>query len=114
VQAEKHQVIQPRSRRILIVDDNVDAAEMLAVMPARVGARHARRVRRTERAQRAEEFQPEIVLLDLGLPTLDGYETGRRLRETACGRARWSSPSPAGGRSRTSRAAGPRDSTGIS
>jgi signal transduction histidine kinase len=87
VQTEKHQVIQLDSRRILIVDDNVDAAEMLAVMLHGWG--HDTRVvyDGPSALTAAEEFQPEIVLLDLGLPTLDGYETGRRLRETACGRA---------------------------
>jgi signal transduction histidine kinase len=87
VQAEKHQVIQLDPRRILIVDDNVDAAEMLAVMLHGWG--HDTRVvyDGPSALTAAEEFQPEIVLLDLGLPTLDGYETGRRLRETACGRA---------------------------
>ena len=80
-------MIQPDPRRILIVDDNVDAAEMLAVMLHGWG--HDTRVVYDGQSAltAAEEFQPEIVLLDLGLPTLDGYETGRRLRETECGRA---------------------------
>jgi signal transduction histidine kinase len=74
------------SRRILIVDDNTDAAEMLAIMVGGWG--HETRVVFDGPAAlaAAPQFQPEVVLLDLGLPTLDGYETGRRLRQTDAGR----------------------------
>ncbi len=73
-------------RRILVVDDNVDAAEMLATMLAGWG-QETRVVYDGHAAlSAAEEFHPELILLDLGLPTLDGYETGRRLRQTPGGR----------------------------
>jgi signal transduction histidine kinase len=77
---------RPDPKRILIVDDNADAAEMLSVLLGGWG--HETRVvyDGTAALTVAEEFHPEVVLLDLGLPTIDGYETGRRLRQTPAGR----------------------------
>lgn len=67
-------------RRILVVDDNVDAAESLALMLGYLG--HETRVAHDgpSTLQIAAAFQPELVLLDIGLPGLDGYEVARRLR----------------------------------
>jgi PAS domain S-box-containing protein len=68
-------------RSILVVDDNQDAADMLAMLLGALGLRtqvaydgpHALRV--------AEASPPEAVLVDIGLPVMDGYELGGRLRE---------------------------------
>ena len=76
----------PASRRILIVDDNQDAAEMLARHADGVGPGPRDRARRARGPERGDEFEPEIVLLDIGLPRLDGYETARRMREQPWGR----------------------------
>src|SRR6185436_8870257 len=67
--------------RILIVDDNVDAADSIAMLLSMEG--HQTRTVNTARAAllAAPEFQPEVVLLDIGLPEMDGYEVARRLRE---------------------------------
>ncbi|MDC3961038.1 PAS domain S-box protein [Polyangium jinanense] len=67
-------------RRILVVDDNVDAAESLALMLGYLG--HETRVAHDgpSTLQIATSFQPELVLLDIGLPGFDGYEVARRLR----------------------------------
>jgi PAS domain S-box-containing protein len=69
------------SRRILVVDDNVDAAESLAAVLSVY--RHEVRTAHDglTSLQVAEEFRPEAVLLDIGLPKMDGYEVARRLRE---------------------------------
>lgn len=69
-----------RSFRILIVDDNVDAAESLAMLQELRG--HVTRVAHNGPAGllAAEEFEPDVVLLDIGLPGMDGYEVVRRLR----------------------------------
>jgi two-component system CheB/CheR fusion protein len=69
------------SRRILVVDDNTDAAESIAVLLRLWG--HAVRVAYTgpEALQAAQEYQPEVALLDIGLPGMDGYELARRLRQ---------------------------------
>lgn len=68
------------SRRVLIVDDNQDAAELLAVGLVERG--HQTRV--VHDGQTAlvavQDFDPDVVLLDLGLPAMDGYEVARRLR----------------------------------
>ena len=75
----------PDARRILVVDDNLDAADTLAellqtwehtVWQAHDGLAALKAV---------EEHRPEIVLLDIGLPGMDGYEVARRLREGALG-----------------------------
>ena len=66
--------------RILVVDDNQDAASLTADALARLG--HDVRVAFDGHSALAmvHEFAPEIVLLDLGLPGMDGYEVARRLR----------------------------------
>jgi signal transduction histidine kinase/response regulator RpfG family c-di-GMP phosphodiesterase len=67
--------------RILVVDDNADAAISLAVLLRMHG--HDVQVVHDGRAalQTAEIFDPEVVLLDIGLPEMDGYEVARRLRQ---------------------------------
>jgi len=69
-----------QGRRILIVDDDVDAAEMLS--QALQGAGHEVRQEHDGAAAlvAATQFQPDVVLLDLGLPGMDGIEVARRLR----------------------------------
>lgn len=69
-----------RSLRILIVDDNVDAAESLSMLQELRG--HVTRVAHSgpEGLESATEFEPDVVLLDIGLPGMDGYEVVRRLR----------------------------------
>jgi signal transduction histidine kinase len=74
------------ARRILIVDDNTDAAEMLSIMLGGWGHETRTEYDGPGALTAVEQFQPDIVLLDLGLPTMDGYETGRRLRQTDAGR----------------------------
>jgi len=67
--------------RILVVDDNEDAAEILAEALRDVG--HDVRVAADGPSAlvAAAEFVPEIVLLDIGLPVMDGYEVARQLRQ---------------------------------
>ena len=74
-------------RRILVVDDNGDSADSLAMLLALAG--HETHVARDgqEALARAEALRPEAILLDLGLPGLNGYEVCRRLRALAWARA---------------------------
>jgi signal transduction histidine kinase/DNA-binding response OmpR family regulator len=67
-------------RRVLIVDDDVDAADMLA--QALQGAGHEVRQEHDGMSAlvAAAQFQPDVVLLDLGLPGMGGLEVARRLR----------------------------------
>ncbi|MBX9583697.1 MAG: response regulator [Gemmataceae bacterium] len=66
--------------RVLVVDDNADAADSLALLLELAGDT----VRTAGSGPRALEvagsFRPEVVLLDIGLPGMDGYEVARRLR----------------------------------
>jgi PAS domain S-box-containing protein len=66
--------------KVLIVDDNRDSAELLGVLFTQEG--HDLRLAHDglEALERAEAFAPDIVLLDIGLPKLNGYETCRRMR----------------------------------
>ncbi|MGI4812753.1 MAG: chemotaxis protein CheB [Janthinobacterium lividum] len=66
--------------RILVVDDNLDALESSAAL-LRIDGHDVRTARDGPSALRCvEEFKPEVVLLDIGLPEMDGYEVARRLR----------------------------------
>jgi CheY-like chemotaxis protein len=67
-------------RRLLVVDDNVDAAESLAVLLRLAG--HEVRVACDGPAAlaAAQADPPEMVVLDLGMPGMDGFEVARRLR----------------------------------
>ena len=72
--------LRPAGRRILVVDDNVDGAEMLATM-LELGGHEARVAHDGPEALAvARELRPEMVFLDLGLPGMDGYEVARQLR----------------------------------
>ena len=73
-------------RRVLVVDDNEDGAEMLASSLESMG--HRVRVAHDGRAalDAAAKFHPEVALLDIGLPVMDGYELASRLRDLPAGR----------------------------
>ncbi|HEX6721323.1 MAG TPA: ATP-binding protein, partial [Burkholderiaceae bacterium] len=71
------------SRRVLIVEDNADIADTTATMLA-IGGHTVRCARDGAQAiAEAQSFAPEVVLLDVGLPQLDGYQVARRLRQLA-------------------------------
>ena len=77
----------PRGFRILVVDDNHDSALSLAMMLSIMG-HETRTAHDGESAvETAESFLPEVVLLDIGLPKLNGYEVAQRIREHAWGAA---------------------------
>jgi signal transduction histidine kinase/DNA-binding response OmpR family regulator len=68
------------ARRVLVVDDNIDAAESLAALLEHDG--HEVHVAHDgeQALQAVQRLQPRVVLLDIGLPRLDGYEVARRIR----------------------------------
>ncbi len=75
-----HPAPVPAASRILVVDDNADAAEMLLMALELFGC-EARAVHSATAAlEMAREFAPDVALLDIGLPDLNGYELARRLR----------------------------------
>jgi signal transduction histidine kinase len=70
-----------RGLRVLVVEDNLDAAESLSAL-LRLWGHEVRVVHDGLAAiDAAREHRPEVVLLDIGLPGLDGYQVARRLRE---------------------------------
>jgi DNA-binding response OmpR family regulator len=73
--------------RVLIVDDNQDAADTLALLMKLEGYTVA--VANDGSTALAEEstFQPQLVLLDIGMPGMDGYEVARELRARAPGKS---------------------------
>jgi signal transduction histidine kinase len=74
-------------RRLLIVDDNLDALDSLAALMEMSGHEVHMATDGELALTVAESCRPEVVLLDLGLPKLDGYEVARRLRKSPWGRA---------------------------
>lgn len=71
---------RPGSRRLLVVDDNEDAAMTLSRLLEHAGYEVRQAYNGPEALRAAAEFRPNAVLLDIGLPDLDGYEVARRLR----------------------------------
>ena len=75
----------PQGFRILVVDDNADSALSLAMMLSIMG-HDTRTAHDGETAvTTAESFLPEVVLLDIGLPKLNGYEVAQRIRTSSWG-----------------------------
>lgn len=77
----------PKSRalKVLIADDHVDAAETLAMVMSLEG--HAVAVARNgdEALVLAEQLQPDVIILDIGMPGVDGHTVAQRLRQTTWG-----------------------------
>jgi len=69
-----------RHLRILIVEDNRDAARTLQILLQRYGHEVALAHSGLAGMEAARHWQPEVVLCDLGLPEMDGYEVARALR----------------------------------
>jgi CheY-like chemotaxis protein len=73
-------------RRALVVDDNADNAESLALLMRLHGDDVRTAHNGVEALEIGECFRPQIVLLDIGMPQMNGYETCRALRERSWGR----------------------------
>ncbi|MGH6609311.1 MAG: hybrid sensor histidine kinase/response regulator [Burkholderiaceae bacterium] len=69
-----------RSMRLLVVDDNIDAAEALAMMLQMDGHTVFKAYDARSAIICVQQERPEAILLDIGLPDIDGYELARRLR----------------------------------
>jgi CheY-like chemotaxis protein len=81
VAAEPSTAAARRSLRVLIVEDNLDAAEMLELAVSQLG--HVTKVAHdgATAITMASQFAPDVVLLDIGLPVMNGYAVVRTLRE---------------------------------
>ncbi len=69
-----------RSCRILVVDDNSDAADMLAILLEQLGHTISVAHDGDEALKLIGDHAPDLAVLDIGLPGMDGYELARRLR----------------------------------
>jgi len=85
-QAEGPAYMSQPSLRILVVDDNRDAADSLAMLLRTTGNDIRTAYDGLEAVQVASEFRPDVVLLDIGLPKIDGHEVAQRIRKEAWGR----------------------------
>jgi PAS domain S-box-containing protein len=75
------------ARRVLVAEDNTDAAESLVLL-LRLERHDVEVAHNGRRAvEVADTFRPEVVLLDIGLPELNGYEVARRIREQPWGKS---------------------------
>jgi CheY-like chemotaxis protein len=75
----------PRALCILVVDDNVDAAHMLAMLLEDAGHEVMTEADPLVALERAQATRPDVFLLDIGLPRIDGHELARRLRASPAG-----------------------------
>ncbi len=73
-------------RRILVVDDNRDSATTLATLLKLTGNETYTAYDGLEAVEVAGRFRPDVVLLDIGLPKLNGYEVARKIREQPWGK----------------------------
>jgi signal transduction histidine kinase/ActR/RegA family two-component response regulator len=71
---------QELTRRVLIVDDNLDAAETLAMMLQLLGQETHQAHEGNRALEAAREFKPEVIFMDIGLPGLSGHEVVTRMR----------------------------------
>jgi CheY-like chemotaxis protein len=85
-EGKKHRAAPEIPRRILLVDDNVDAARSLERLLRTDG--HSVSVAYTGSAavKTAGSYKPDVVLLDIGLPDMDGYEVAREIRSRSLGK----------------------------
>jgi CheY-like chemotaxis protein len=74
------------SRRVLVVDDNRDAAESLAMLLKLSGHDTYIAHDGLEAVDKTAQLSPDIVLLDIGLPKINGFEAARRIREKSQGK----------------------------
>ena len=79
-QADGIRTLPRASRRVLIIEDNVDLAESLRELLELDGHQVAVAYSGPEGLAKAREFQPEVVLCDIGLPGMDGYAVARAFR----------------------------------
>jgi signal transduction histidine kinase/ActR/RegA family two-component response regulator len=76
----------PPKRRILIADDNADVSEAFAIMLETLGHDVEIATNGVEAVGKADQFRPEIIVLDIGMPGINGYGAARLIREKEWGK----------------------------
>lgn len=76
---------QPQTLRVLVADDNADALESLALLLEVCGHEVRKASDGQETLQAVTAWRPDLALLDIGMPILDGYEVARRIRSEPWG-----------------------------
>ena len=79
-------VVTPPPRRVLVVDDNADAADSLGQLLQLLGSEVRTAYDGEAGVRAAGEFRPAVVICDIGMPKLNGYEAARRIRAEPWGR----------------------------
>jgi PAS domain S-box-containing protein len=74
-------------RRVLVVDDSLDGAQSLGMMLELFGHEVALAHDGIDAIERAEQFRPDLILMDIGMPRLNGLEATRRIRKEPWGKA---------------------------
>ena len=75
------EVVTPGPRRVLVVDDNADAADSLGQLLELLGNEVRTAYDGEDGVRAAGEFRPAVVFCDIGMPKLNGYEAARRIRQ---------------------------------
>ena len=86
VASEERPASVPAGRRVLVVDDNADSATSLAMMLGATGYEVRTAYDGTTGFAATEEFRPDVALLDIGMPGMNGYDLARRIREQSWGK----------------------------
>jgi CheY-like chemotaxis protein/two-component sensor histidine kinase len=81
--ASEPHALPREGERILLVDDNQDALELLTLLLGNLGYAPSPAIDAADALAVAARIRPTIAVVDIGLPGIDGYELGRRLREQA-------------------------------
>jgi PAS domain S-box-containing protein len=84
--AEVKSALAPKTQRVLVVDDNHDSATTLALLLNLMGHETRTAHDGIEALDVAQRFKPDVALLDLGMPKLNGFETACKMRATDYGR----------------------------
>jgi CheY-like chemotaxis protein len=81
VNGETTSAIKGANKKILVIDDNTDAADMMEILLAKKGYSIRKAYNGKTGISTALDFNPEVVLLDLGLPDISGYEVLKELQQ---------------------------------